>query len=102
MGEMTAKFGPRPAKTFYVRCDKVNEQDGADEMAARKNRNLESASLRRPPHKHALEITLLRFVDPEMDLRQRPRENQRHRRRKTHNCQLQRCNQVNESMQHVC
>ncbi len=66
------------------------EQHGADEMAAGKNRNLEAASFRRPPHEHALEVTLLRFVDPEMNLSERAGKNQRHRRRKTSDRQLQR------------
>ena len=70
-------------------------------MATRKNGDLESASVRRPPNKHALEITLLRFVDPEMDLRQRPGKDQRHRRRKTHDRQLQRCKDVDEFAKHV-
>ena len=102
VGEMNAEFAPRPAETFYMRGDEVDQQHGADEMAARKNRNVKSAPVRRPPHKHALEITLLRFVDPEMDLRQRARENQRHCRRQANDCQFQRCDQVKEFMQHVC
>src|SRR5205809_5202535 len=70
-------------------------------MATRKNRDLESAPVRRPPDKHALKITLLRFVDPEMDLCQGPGKDQRHRRRKTHDCQLQRCENIDEFAQHV-
>src|SRR5204863_9279584 len=73
-----------------------------DEMATGKNGNLESAPVRRPPNKHALEITLLRFVYPEMDLRQRPRKDKRHPRRKTNDRQLQRCKDVGDFVQHVC
>jgi hypothetical protein len=72
-----------------VRGNKINQQHSADEMAARKNRDPEPMSFRRPPHKHALEITLLRLVDPEMHLRQSPGKDQRHRRRETHDRQLQ-------------
>ena len=43
-----------------------------------------SRSRSRKPEALPLEITLLRFVDPEMDLRQRAGKDQRHRRRKTH------------------
>ena len=92
VGEMNAQLSPGPTETFCVRSDEINEQHRADEMAAGKNRDLEAASLRRPPHEHALEITLLRFVNPEMHLRQRAGKNQRHPYRKTDNCQLQRCN----------
>ena len=60
-----------PAETFRVRRDEIDEQHRTDEMAAGKNRNLEAASFRRPPDEHALKITLLRFVNPEMNLRQR-------------------------------
>src|SRR5712671_7420844 len=70
-------------------------------MATRKNRELESAPIWRPPDKHTLKITLLGFVDPEMDLRQRPGKDQRHRRRKTHDRQLQRCENIDEFAQHV-
>jgi hypothetical protein len=69
-------------------------------MATRKNGNLEAAPVRRPPDKHALEITLLRFVDPEMDLRQRAGKDQCHRRRKTHDRQLQRCKDIDDFVQH--
>src|SRR5438093_5177207 len=36
-----------------------------------------------------------------MDLRQRAGKDQRHRRRKTHDCQLQRCDDIDEFAQHV-
>ena len=85
---MNPQFPPGPAETLYVRRDEVNQQYGANEMASRKNRDPESACFRRPPNEHALEITLLRFVDTEMDLRQGPGKNQRHRRRKTNDCQF--------------
>src|SRR2546423_496666 len=102
MREMNPHFPPAPAKTFYVRGDKIDQQHGADEMATGENRDLESAPVRRPPNKHALEITLLRFVYPEMDLRQRPRKDKRHPRRKTNDRQLQRCKDVGDFVQHVC
>src|SRR6266576_3297200 len=98
---MNAEFPPAPAETFQVRGDKVDQQHSPDKMATRKNRDLESAPVRWPPHKHALEITLLRFVNPEMDLRQRPGKDQRHRRRKTHDRQLQRCENIDEFAQYV-
>src|SRR5438552_3686345 len=101
MGEMNPQFPPAPAETSYVSGDKIDQQHSPDEMATRKNRDLESAPVRRPPDKHALEITLLGFVDPEMDLSQRPGKDQRHRRRKTHDCQLQRCENIDEFAQHV-
>jgi hypothetical protein len=87
--EMNSQFPPGKPETFYVRRNKINQQHSADEMPARKNGDLESASVRRPPDEHALEITLLRFVDPEMDLRQRAGKDQRHPCRKTHDRQLQ-------------
>jgi hypothetical protein len=59
-------------------------------MAAWKNRDLESASLRRPPNQHALEVTLLCFVNPEVHLRERASEDERHPGRETNNRQLQR------------
>src|SRR6266496_1273866 len=98
---MNSEFSPGPPEAFYVRGNKVNQQHGANEMATRKNWDLESASFRRPPHKHALKITLLRFVDPEMDLRQGAGKNQRHRRRKTHDRQFQRRKDVDEFAQHI-
>src|SRR4029077_20800794 len=98
---MNAEFPPVPAEAFYVRSDKINQQHSSNEMAPGKNRDLESAPVRWPPHKHALEITLLRFVDPKMDLRQRPGKDQRHRRRKTHDRQLRRCENIDEFAQHV-
>ena len=80
--------------------DKINEQHCADEMAAGKNRNFKTAPFRRPPHEHALEITLLCFVNPEMNLRQRTGKNQRHPRDQTDNRQLQRGNEIDKFAQH--
>src|SRR6266550_2655708 len=98
---MNPQFPPAPAEAFYVRGDEIDQQDSPDEMATRKNRDLESAPVRRPPDKHALKITLLRFVDPEMNLRQSPGKDQRHRRHKTHDRQLQRCENIDDFAQHV-
>ena len=66
VSEMNSQFPPGKPETFYVRGNKINQQHSADEMPARENRDLESPSLRRPPHKHTLEITLLRFLNPEI------------------------------------
>src|SRR5215813_4441359 len=101
MREMDPQFPPCPPETSHVSGDQINQQHSAYEMATRKNRDLESAPFRRPPHKHALEITLLRFVYPEMDLRECPGKDQRHPRRETHDRQLQRCNDVDEFVHHV-
>jgi hypothetical protein len=81
--------------------DQVDQQHGPDEMATWKNRDLESAPVRRPPNKHALEITLLRFVYPEMHLCQRAGKDQRHPSRKTHDRQLQRRKDVDDRAQHI-
>src|SRR5262249_30995504 len=99
--EMNTQFAPGPAETFCVRSDEINQQHGTDQMAAGKNRNFEAASFRGPPHKEALEITLLRFMDPEMNLRQRARKNQRHPRRQTDDGQLQRRDEIDKFAQHV-
>ena len=99
--EMNAQLAPGPPETFRVGSDEIDQQHGPDEMATGKNRNLETLSFRRPPHKHALEITLLRFMDPEMHLRQRAGQNQRHPRRQTNDRQLQRCKDVDDFVQHL-
>jgi hypothetical protein len=101
VGEMNAQFSPGPAETFCMRSDEINEQHSADEMATGENRDLEPASFRWPPHEHALEITLLRFVDPEMNLRQCASKNQRHTRRQTNDRQLQGRNKIDGFAQHV-
>src|SRR5947208_6458236 len=98
---MNAQLAPGAAETFRVGSDEIDQQHGPDEMATGKNRNLETLSFRRPPDEHALEITLLRFMDPEMDLRQRARKNQRHPRRQTDDGQLQRRDEINKFAQHV-
>src|SRR5205823_14505973 len=69
VGEMDPELPPAPAKTFRVRRDQIDQQNGADEMAARENRNLKSAAFRRPPNQPALKVTLLRFMNSEMHLR---------------------------------
>jgi hypothetical protein len=66
-----------------MRSDEINEQHCANEMTTRENRDLEATSVRWPPHKHALEITLLCVMDPQMNLGQRASEDQCHRRRQT-------------------
>src|SRR3982751_4057417 len=98
---MNPQFPPAPAETFHVRSDKIDQQHGADEMPTRKNWDMESAPLRRPPNKHALEITLLRFVYAYMDLCQCPGKDQRHPSRKTNDRQLQRCKDVDDFVQHI-
>src|SRR6516165_4415383 len=90
MGEMDTEFAPRPTKTFCVRRDQIDQQHSADEMATWKNRNSETTTFCRPPNQPALKITLLCFVNPEMHLRERARENKRHRCSQTNNSQLQR------------
>jgi hypothetical protein len=101
MREMNPQFPPSPPETFQVGSDQIDQQNSPDEMATWKNWDLESAPFRRPPDKHALEIPLLRFVNSEMNLSQCPGKDQRHSRRKTHNRQLQGCNDVDEFAQHV-
>src|SRR6476659_9851871 len=98
---MNPQFSPVPAETFHVRSDKIDQQQGAYEMATRQNWNLESAPLRRPPHKHALEITLLHLVDPKMDLREGANKNQRHHSRQTNDAQLHRCKNIDDFAQHI-
>ena len=87
---MNSQLAPTPAKTFRVRGDQIDQQHSADEMSARENRNSEAAPFRRPPNQHALEITLLCFMNSEMNLRQRAGENKRHPGRETNDRQLQR------------
>ena len=101
VGQMDAELAPAPAETFHMSGDQIDEQDAADQMTAGKNRDAESASFRRPPDKQALEIALLRFVNPEMHLGERPGEDQRHRRGQTGDRQLQRGKEINESVQHL-
>src|SRR5262249_26570317 len=100
MSEMDAEFAPGPAETFRVRGDEIDQQHRANQMPPGKNRDLEASPFRRPPHEHALEITLLRLVNPEMHLRDRASKNQRHPRCETHNRQLQRSNETNKFAQH--
>src|SRR5438067_517240 len=92
---------PGAPETFRVGSDENDQQHGPDEMATGKNRNLETLSFRRPPHKHALEITLLRFMDSEMHLCKRARKNQRHPRSQTNNGQLQRGDEIDNFAQHI-
>ena len=66
-----------------------------------KNGILKPCSLRRPPDEQTLEITLLGFVNAEMDLGQRPREDQRHRGRQTNDGQLQGREQINQAAPHT-
>src|SRR5437762_2613925 len=80
VSEMNPKLAPGPLKTFRVRREQIDEQDCANEMAARENRNLKTVSFRRPPDEKALEITLLRFPNSQMHLGNRSRENQHHSR----------------------
>ena len=94
VGEMNTEFPPRPAETFRMRRDQINEQDRADEMSARKNREPETATFRRPPDKQTLEITLLRFVNAEMHLRNRPGEDEDHGRGQANDRQLQRRDEI--------
>ena len=88
-------------ETFGVRGDQIDEQHRADEMAAGKNWNLEAATLRRPPDKQALEITLLRFVNAEMNLRKRAGKDEHHGRGQTDDRQLQRRDEIDEFAQHL-
>ena len=75
-------------ETFRVRGDQVDQQNGADEMASGKNRDLETASFRGPPNQQALKVALLRLVNAKMDLRNRPGKDERHGRCETNKRQL--------------
>ena len=90
VSEMNSEFFPSPTKTFRVGRDEIHQQDRADEMAAWENWNFKTRTFRRPPNQQALEITLLRFMNSEMNLRQRACENERHSRREADDRQLQR------------
>src|SRR4029077_11448665 len=98
---MNTKFPPSPAESFGMCRNEIDEQDGPDEMAARENGNPESPTLRWPPYKEALEITLLGCMNSEVNLRECPGENQHHGRRQADDRQLQRCQQINESAPHL-
>src|SRR5262249_7632848 len=100
MSEMDAEFAPGPAETFRVRGEEIDQQHRANQMAAGKNGDLKASSIRRPPHEHALKITLLRLVNPEVHLRDRASKNQRHPRCETNNRQLQRRYEINNLAQH--
>ena len=97
---MDAEFAPGPAKTFRVRGDQIDEQDCADEMPAGKNGKLETATFRRPPDEQTLEVALLRFVNPEMNLRECAGEDERHARGQTDDRQLQRRDKIDNLAQH--
>ena len=99
--EMNAEFPPRPTETLRVRGDQIDQQDRADEMSAGKNRNLETAAFRRPPDKQALKVTLLRFVNTEMNLRERAGEDEHHRRGEADDRQLQRRDKIDKFAQHL-
>src|SRR5207302_9004013 len=100
MSEMDAELATGPPETFRVRGDEIDQQHRANQMASGENGNFKASSFRRPPHEHALEITLLRLVNPEMHLRDRADKNQRHSRRETNNRQLQRRYEINNFAQH--
>ena len=101
MRQMNAEFSPGQTKTLQMRSDKVNKQHRADEMPAGKNRNFETATFRWPPNKQALKITLLRFVNAEMNLSEGAREDEHDRCGKTDDRQLQRCKEINQSVPHL-
>src|SRR5262249_730778 len=98
---MNAESAPGPAKTFRVRRYQINQQHGAEEMTAWKNRKPKPAPLGWPPNYPALEITLLRFVNPEVHLRERAGEDQRHPCCQTNNRQLQRRAYIGNLAQHL-
>src|SRR5690349_11318849 len=98
---MDAQLAPRPAKAPHMRCDKIHQQDGADEMATRKNRNLETATFRWPPHEHTLEIALLCLVDAKMNLRDGAGKNQDHRGGEANDGQLEGGQDINKATQHT-
>ena len=100
VSEMNTEFAPGPAETFRVRRDQIDEQDCADEMSAGKNRNLETATFRRPPDEQTLEIALLRFVNAEMHLRDCAGEDEDHGRGQTNDRQLQRRDKIDNLAQH--
>src|SRR5262245_24048284 len=97
---MNAKFPPSPAESFGMCRNEIHEQDGPDEMASRENGNYKS-TIGWPPYKEALEITLLGFMNSEVNLRERAGENQHHGRYQADDRQLQRCQQINESAPHL-
>ena len=88
VGEMDPELFPGPTKTFHVRGNKINEQYRADQVTSGKNRNSKPGTLGRPPNQPALKIALLRFMNSEVNLRQRAGEDERHPRRQTNDCQF--------------
>ena len=101
VGQMNAEFAPGPAKTFRMRRDQINQQYCADKMATRKNGKFYAAAFCWPPNKETLEVTLLRFVNAEVNLREGPRENEGHPRGQTDDGQLQGCDEINKLIQHL-
>ena len=100
VGQMDAEFAPGPAKTFRMRRDQINQQHCTDEVAAGENGKFYAPTFRWPPNKEALEVTLLRLVNPEMNLRQCARENECHPRGQTDDGQFQRGDEIEEFIQH--
>ena len=102
MGEMNAELAPGPMETFGVSRDQIDEQHRADEVAPGEDRNLETATLRRPPDEQTLKIALLRFVNAKMNLGNRAGKDERHGRSETNDRQLQRRDKIDKSTQHLC
>ena len=67
-----------------------------------KDRNLETATLRRPPDEETLKIALLRFVNAEMNLGNSAGKDKHHGRGETNDRQLQRRDQIDNLAQHLC
>jgi hypothetical protein len=59
-------------------------------VAAGENGKFYAPTFRWPPNEETLEVALLRLVNPEMDLCECARENERHPRGQTDDGQLQR------------
>jgi len=83
VGQMDAEFAPRPPETFRMRRDQINQQHRTDEVATGENGKFYAPTFCWPPNEEALEVTLLRFVNPQMHLRQCARENECHPRCQT-------------------
>ena len=79
--------------------DQIHQQHRADQVAAGKHRDFETAGCRGPPDEPALEILFLDEIQAEPHLRQRPGKHQHQRRGETKEGEAQRGDSFQQSVE---
>src|ERR1041385_1088050 len=94
-----ADLAAREMKPAHVRCNEIQQQHAADEVATRQNRKLPGRALWSPKNKQAAEEFVLRLVKPQLHLGQSAGENKNKAQKQANDGESERAEEINDTIQ---